>query len=143
MSEYILQYTSTNEQIKLPYHAIEGDVGIDLTAHSYVKKIGENTHMYDTGIAVKPPHGYYVEVMPRSSITKTGYMLTNSIGIIDPGYTGSIKIVLTKIDDTMPDLETPFTICQLILRKSYQIIPMKVASLEETKRGDKGFGSTN
>ncbi len=136
-----LLYTSI--QTELPSHALDGDVGIDLTAISLVKQIGSNTFMYETGIAVCPPEGFYTEVVPRSSIIKTGYMLSNSIGIIDSGFTGNIKIVLTKIDPTMPDLQVPFTICQLILRKSYPMHPVRVETLPDTVRGSGGFGSTN
>ncbi len=136
-----LHYVSTKS--KLPTHALMGDVGIDLTAISLDKKIGSNTFMYDTDIAIQPPHGYYTEVIPRSSIVKTGYMLSNSIGILDECYRGNIKIVLTKIDPTMPDLQPPFTLCQLILRKSYPMVPVQVDCLENTQRGSKGFGSTD
>ena len=55
--------------------------------------------MYDSYISVQPPEGYYFEIVPRSSISKLGYILTNSIGIIDPSYRGTLKVVLTKIND--------------------------------------------
>jgi dUTP pyrophosphatase len=136
-----LLYTSTKSE--LPSHAIEGDVGIDLTAISLFKKIGSNTFMFETDIAIQPPVGYYTEIVPRSSIIKTGYMLSNSIGVIDSGFRGSVKIVLTKVDPTMPDLVPPFTVCQLILRKAYTINTIRVESLPETERGSNGFGSTS
>lgn len=66
--------------------------------------------MYDTGIAVCPPDGYYTEVVPRSSLSKTGYMLANSVGIID-AYQGCLK------GDDLDDLSLPFKGFQLILRK--------------------------
>ena len=57
--------------------------------------------MYDTGIQVKPQYGYYFEIVPRSSLSKSGYILANSIGIIDPSYSGNLYIVLIKIDDNL------------------------------------------
>lgn len=118
-------------------------VGYDLTAISVAKKIGSRTTLYDTGIKVQPPCGYYTEILPRSSLSKTGYMLSNSVGTIDPDYTGRLLIALTKVDDSLPDLELPFTRCQLILRKAEFYNMCDTEKLEETVRGDGGFGSTD
>ena len=126
-----------------PVKAHPSDVGWDLTAIKIVKRLGKNTTMYDTGIAVCPPHGYYTEIVARSSIVKTGYMLTNGVGIIDPNYRGTLRICLTKIDDTKPDITLPFRLTQLIIKKVAQIDIIKVPELSETDRGDGGFGSTN
>ena len=57
----------------VPAKAGPNEVGYDLTAISFVKKIGTHTFMYDTGISVEPPEGYYTEIIPRSSISKTGF----------------------------------------------------------------------
>jgi len=140
---HTLKYTTTIDGAILPEHALDGDVGIDLTALKLVKKYGEKTFMYDTGICIQPPPGYYTEIVPRSSIIKTGYIQSNSIGILDPAYTGSIRVVLTKVDDSLPDLEPPFRVSQLLLRKANEVSPVFVASLDDTVRGDRGFGSTN
>ena len=98
--------------------------------------------MYDTGIAVCPPDGYYTEVVPRSSLTKTGYMLANSVGIIDSSYRGSIKVVVSG-DNSLDDLTLPFKGFQLILRKLEEVEVVEVDDLDDTVRGDGGFGSTN
>jgi deoxyuridine 5'-triphosphate nucleotidohydrolase len=128
----------------LPTKAKQSDVGYDLTIIKHHKNLGLNTNMYDTGITIKPEFGYYAEVVPRSSLSKSGYMLTNSIGIIDASYTGNIYVVLTKIDETKPDLELPFKCCQLIFRKQiYTEIINTDMPLDETARGDGGFGSSN
>ena len=72
-------------------------------------------------------------------------MLANSIGIIDPSYQGTLKIVLIKIDDELPDIELPFKCCQLILRKMihYELNEVSKDNLIETNRSSGGFGSTN
>jgi len=49
-------------------------------------------------------------------LSESGYMFTNSI--IDPSYTSSLKIVLTKIDESLPDLKLPFKCCQIIMEKA-------------------------
>jgi dUTP pyrophosphatase len=118
-------------------------VGFDLTAISVVKKLTEKTTLYDTGLVVKPPAGYYTEILPRSSLSKTGYVLANSVGIIDPDYRGTLMIALTKVDDSMPDLELPFMKCQLVLRKCSYFNMIEAEELDDTTRGAGGFGSTD
>ena len=112
----IIKFKKTLIDAVVPSAATKGDVGYDLTAIELVKKMGKNTYMYDTGICVEPPVGFYTEIVPRSSIVKTGYVLSNSVGIIDPHYSGSLKVCFTKVDESMPDLEVPFTKCQLLLK---------------------------
>lgn len=138
-----LEYTTTIEGASLPEHKCNGDVGIDITALKLVKKMQDNTFMYDTGICIKPPEGYYTVIAPRSSIVKSGYILTNSIGIIDSDYRGSLKVVLTKVEPNAPPLECPFTLGQIILMKANLIHPVRVESLDDTERGQGGFGSTD
>lgn len=120
------------------------DVGYDLTIVDVFKKATELTTLYETHVALVIPIGFYAEVVPRSSISKTGYMLANNIGIIDPGYTGSIKIPLIKVDPSAPDLELPARVAQLII-KSYVVSESYDATADnliQTERGAGGFGST-
>jgi len=139
-----LLFKKHHPNAQIPTKAGEWEVGFDLTAIKLVEIRGRKTFMYDTGISVQVPPGYYTEIVPRSSIVKTGYMLSNSIGIIDPSYRGTLKICLTKIDDTLPDLKPPFKKVQLIVRKYYPEIKGKeVDSLSTTVRGNGGFGSTD
>lgn len=140
---FTLQYTSSlkNAKLNAPHH--DGDVGLDLTCLEVYKKLSDKTTLYETGIAICPPEGYYVEIVPRSSMSKSGYMMANSFGIIDRMYRGTLKVALTKIDETMPNLEFPFTLCQLVLRPAYFMNPVRVDQLTETVRGDGGFGSTD
>lgn len=138
-----LQIKIVDKNAKPLVKAHPSDIGFDLVAISKVKDLGEHTTMYDTGIAICPPAGYYTEIVPRSSIAKTGYILSNSIGLIDPNYRGTLKICLTKIDQTKPDLQVPFKLAQLVIHKSHDIDIIKVQELTNTDRGEGGFGSTN
>jgi dUTP pyrophosphatase len=129
-----------------PSKSRASDVGYDLTIIEVSKEFGKNTIMYDTGIIVAPDFGYYTKIVPRSSITKSGYMLTNSTGIIDPSYRGTLKICLTKVDDSIPNLKLPCKIAQLIIDRSIHYNLKEESSLEElgiTNRGEGGFGSTD
>jgi dUTP pyrophosphatase len=144
MSSNIL-FKSHDDRAIIPNRAGSQEVGYDLTIIEKVKDLSSNTAMYDSYISVQPPNGIYFEIVPRSSISKTGYILTNSIGIIDPSYRGTLKVVLTKIDDTKPDLELPNKRFQLIPRTfiSNMFDVDSVNELSNTERGDRGFGSTD
>jgi deoxyuridine 5'-triphosphate nucleotidohydrolase len=133
----------TDADAVMPSKARISDVGYDLTIIKKVKTPNNTTTLYDTGISIKMAHGMYAEVVPRSSISKSGYMLSNSIGIIDNSYTGNILIALTKIDADAPEIALPFRCCQLIIRHQVFVDITEVyAPLEETHRAGGGFGST-
>ena len=126
-----------------PTKAHVTDSGFDLWL---VNKISENNGvmMYDTGIAVQPPHGFYFDLVGRSSISGTGHMLANNIGIIDQGYQGTIKVALVKTSPDVPDLQLPSKIVQLIPRLWHHMIPVETAQFGATSlRGAGGFGSTD
>ena len=132
-----------DDRAVMPTKAHPSDIGFDLTAIDVFKKMSDKTTLFETGIRVSPPPGYYIEILPRSSISKTGYVLANSVGVIDPHYTGTLKIALTKVDDTRPNLEPPFNRCQIVLRKAEVSEMVQVDSIDVTDRGDGGFGSTD
>jgi len=139
----LARVAKTCKEAVIPFKSRASDTGYDLTIIKQSKSLGPNTIMYDTGIQICPEWGYYVDVVPRSSLSKSGYILANSVGIIDRSYTGSIRVVLTKIDLTQPDLTFPFVGVQMIFRKVQHFEILEVASLEKTERSDGGFGSTN
>lgn len=136
-------FVKDHPQAVIPTKGTKHSVGYDLTAISVYKKLTDKTTLYDTGIKVQPPEGYYTEILPRSSMTKTGYCLSNSVGTIDSDYRGTLLIALTRIDDGFPELTLPFTRCQLVLRRHEDYILRQVNTLESTERGDGGFGSTD
>lgn len=136
------KYTLTDDLGIPPHKTRPSDSGFDLNLIGIRKKIGDVT-LYGTGVSVEPPSGYYFDMVPRSSIIKSGYMLANSVGIIDQGYTGEIMVPLIKIDHDAPDLTLPCKIVQLIPRKWFPFHAYPTDSLKESTRGKGGFGSTN
>lgn len=133
----------TDVNAVLPSKHKGSDVGYDLTVIKEAKKLGNLVTLYDTGIKIKVQNGYYGEVVPRSSLSKSGYMLANCVGIIDPSYNGNIFIALIKIDENAPDIELPFRCCQLIIRPQVHADIIEVAEdFEETARQGGGFGSS-
>lgn len=135
------KYTLTCELGIPPHRARPSDSGFDLSLIGVRKTIGQVT-LYGTGVSVQPPSGYYFDLVPRSSMIKSGYMLANSVGIIDQAYTGEIMVPLIKMDPDAPDLELPSKLVQLIPRRWFGFYPVN-ADLAETSRADGGFGSTN
>lgn len=129
------------------------DAGLDLTIIKEYKRLNSDTVLYDTGIKLEIPNGYYVEIVPRSSISRSGYILANSIGIIDQGYTGNLYVALRKINKDCEELVLPYKCCQIIMKKQIYpkiIIEDLVVGTEThsqcdsaTSRGSGGFGSTD
>ena len=130
-----MQVVIHDDRARLPKKAGPQEVGYDLVCINKVKDMPGCT-MYDTGISIKPPEGYYTEIVARSSIVKHNTMLANGIGIIDPTYRGTLKICLTN------PVECQFSLCQLILKPMPPDIQVtKVTNLDATYRHG-GFGST-
>lgn len=133
----------TDENAVIPSKHKLSDVGYDLTIIKEKTKWLNNITLYDTGIKVNVQNGYYCEVVPRSSLSKSGYMLANSIGIIDRSYRGNIYIALVKVDPTAEDIKLPFKCCQLIFRKQIHMNISEVQTdFEKTYRDQGGFGSS-
>jgi deoxyuridine 5'-triphosphate nucleotidohydrolase len=142
----------TCDEAVIPSKARYSDAGYDLTIIKEYKRLTSNTVIYDTGIKLEIPNGYYVEIVPRSSISRSGYMLANNVGIIDQGYRGNLYVALTKINDETPDItdlanwRLPWKCCQMIVKK--QIYSKLVFcdsgqdEIEKSNRGTGAFGST-
>jgi deoxyuridine 5'-triphosphate nucleotidohydrolase len=126
---------------QLPKKERISDSGYDLTL-LYAKTSWGRTVLYGTGLIVEPPLGWYLDVVPRSSIIKRGYILANSVGIIDRSYRGEILVPLIKIDPEAPDLELPARVAQLIPRPIVHFPLHESQELSATERGAGGFGST-
>jgi dUTP pyrophosphatase len=139
-----LRFVRLDSRAILPTKGSKDAIGYDLTAISVHSKPTNRTTLFDTGLSVAVPDGFYTEIVPRSSIVKTGYVLANSIGVIDPDYRGRLLIALMKLDDSCPDLVPPFRLCQLVIRPHLtNFVSTEVSSLDATERGEGGFGSTN
>jgi deoxyuridine 5'-triphosphate nucleotidohydrolase len=132
-----------DEQAHRPCKARPSDAGYDITIIKEFKTLTSNTKLYDTGVKVIPAIGYYTELVPRSSLSKSGYMLANSVGILDASYTGNILVALTKIDPNIPDLTLPFKCCQLIFKEQIFVNLEEIQTKCDTTRNDGGFGSTD
>lgn len=131
----------TRKDAVLPYKTNASDSGYDITLLECVKKV-DDIEYFDTGIKIQPMYGWGLFLVPRSSFSKTGYMLANQIGILDRTYTGNILVCLRKVNKDLPDLELPSRCMQLIPLPTVNFEIIEVDDFEETSRSDGGFGST-
>jgi len=139
----LFKWCKIDDRAVAPSKVRISDSGFDLTIIDVHKKISDVTTVYTTGIKIQAmAHGWYFDMVPRSSIIKTGHILANMVGVIDRAYTGPILIALTKVDPKAKDLELPMKIAQLIPRPIVHGEIIQVDDLDETDRGQKGFGST-
>lgn len=136
------KYIKKLPDAQAPFKSRMSDSGYDLTLLKLVKKVN-NVEFYDTGIAIEPPYGMYFDLVGRSSISKSGYILANNMGVIDQSYRGNIIVPLIKIDNSFPDLVLPNRLVQIIPRQIQHLYPIELMELSETERSDKGFGSSN
>jgi len=133
------KFKKTLEGAVIPSKKSASDSGYDLTIIKEVKRISKNTAIYDTGIQVSVPVGFFTKIYLRSSMSKTGYILSNQVGVIDCSYTGNLKIALTKVDHELPDLELPLKCAQLVLQRHYHyLIEETNEVLDDTVRGEDG-----
>lgn len=130
---------------KLPAYETTGSAGMDLRAKIYnfiTLRPGERM-LIPTGLKIQLPKGYEAQVRPRSGLAlKKGITVLNSPGTIDSDYTGEIGVILINHGKEDFIISSGERIAQLVFNKVEQIEWEVVDSLEETERGEGGFGST-
>lgn len=139
-----------------PVRAHPWDAGVDLVADavmaggdvhtnfgkSYIARAG-GTAMFGTGVAVAIPVGYVGLVFVRSSIgVKRHLVLANGTGVIDSGYTGEVMVCLLNEGDAPVAIEHGERIAQLVVVPCSTSSWVEVDGLDETERGQGGFGSS-
>lgn len=144
MSQPTLKFELCHPEAVLPSRAHPTDTGYDLTIIDIAKQVNPVVTLYDTGVKACIDPGYYLEIVPRSSIIKSGYMLANNVGIIDEDYRGNLFVALAKIWPDAPAIQLPFRGFQLIPRKRIDCEVQRVESIDiDTQRGEGGFGSSD
>lgn len=128
----------------IPTKAYPTDAGFDLyAAETAVIRPGETVKV-NTGIACAPPQGYFFKVFDRSSMGSKGILV--NAGVIDNSYRGPIIVCLTNLsngdDYDTHTINVGDKIAQMVLLPSYEVIATEVEDLDESERGDKGFGSS-
>src|SRR6266403_754044 len=98
--------------------------------------------MVATGIAIGLPHNTYGRIAPRTGLA-VKHCLTTNAGVIDANYTGEVKVVLVNQGDQPYVVEKHDLIAQLIIEKINTEELQEVVELGDTKRGNRGLGSTD
>lgn len=138
-----LKVKRLSDKAVLPKYALEGDAGMDLVATSReIVDNGDHGYVeYLTDLAFEIPEGYYGDVRPRSSISKTGMILANSPCTIDSNFRGNFSVRFKWIPKTKM-YEVGDRICQLVVLPYPHIEIEDAAELSVTNRGEGGYGST-
>jgi dUTP pyrophosphatase len=124
----------------IPKRGSEQAAGYDLYTIDEGRLMPKQTRLFDTGISFTVPEGTYGRIAPRSGLSKKGILV--NAGVVDRDYTGPVKVMLHNLSDDMYQVKKNDRIAQLIIEKIATPIIEEVASLEETDRGEGGFGST-
>ena len=153
-----IKYSKVHPHAKEPFRANTSDAGYDLFSTDYVTLEPFQRRLISTGINVEIPEGFYGRIAPRSGLAcKKG--IDVMAGVIDSGYRGEVKVLLINLNfegyNLKPNaLEAMFgsgnkikikpgdRIAQLIIEKCHTIKWKAIETLEESQRGEGGFGSS-
>jgi dUTP pyrophosphatase len=130
-----------NPDAKLPIRFNETDACYDVyaTSKSY---IGDNRYEYGLGFSLELPENTQLDLRPRSSIYKTGLVLSNSIGTGDEDYRGEYRAIFYHVITSLPPYEIGDRILQIQLRSREDVQFILSDELNDTVRGAGGFGHT-
>jgi dUTP pyrophosphatase len=134
-----------NPDFTLPKYETAGSAGMDLQAaisEPIILKPGE-IKLVKTGIAIALEIGFEAQIRPRSGLAlKNGLTVLNTPGTIDSDYRGEICVILINHSAVDFKIERGMRIAQMIIAEYKQAKIIEVESLDETARGEGGFGST-
>lgn len=127
----------------IPSYAHDGDAGVDLySTEDYLLKPGDRV-LVSTGIKIAVPKGYEAQTRPKSGLAlKQGLSIANTPGTIDSGYRGEVGVIAINLGKENIKIEKGKKVAQMIFNKVEEAEFGEVKELDDTKRGDGGFGST-
>ena len=134
-----------NHDLPLPIYSTNGSAGMDIVAHldKPIKIEAGKTVLVPTGLAIAVPDGFECQVRSRSGLAaKHGIFALNSPGTIDSDYRGEIKVILSNFSENSFEINNGDRIAQLVVAKYEKVEWQLSDSLDDTERGDGGFGST-
>ncbi|MDT0575760.1 dUTP diphosphatase [Croceicoccus sp. F390] len=129
--------------LPLPAYSTQGASGMDVvSAQEHILPAGDRAAIA-TGIAFAIPEGYEVQIRPRSGLAlKHGITVLNAPGTIDCDYRGELKIILVNLGQEPYKIRRGDRIAQAVLAPVRRAAWLPVTHLDETARGEAGFGST-
>ncbi len=139
-----MQVRRLDRDLAMPTYAHAGDAGLDIrSAVDVVIAPGERA-LVPTGIAIAVPEGHAGFVLPRSgSALNRGLGLANAPGLIDSAYRGELKVIVINLDRIEPIvIARGEKVAQLVIQRIEHCVLVEVDQLDDTARGEGGFGST-
>ncbi len=129
--------------LDLPAYATDGAAGMDVVAAEDASLAPGARHAVATGLALAIPPGFEIQVRPRSGLAlKHGITVPNTPGTIDSDYRGELKVILINHGTATFEVRRGDRVAQLVLAPVTQASWLVVPELDETLRGQGGFGST-
>lgn len=125
----------------MPKYAYVADAGFDLyTNESFVLSAGES-QLVSTGLALEIPEGYAGLIWDKSGIANNRHIKTMG-GVVDSGYRGEIKVGLINLGKETQEFKVGDKIAQMLIQKVEHSEFIEVDDLEDSQRGERGFGSS-
>ena len=131
-----------NDAAVLPTRATKESAGLDLRTYRPFSIAPGEIKLVKLGITMNVDKGYEIQIRPKSGLALEGITIVNSPGTVDSDYTGEIGVILMNLGDKRKHFNTGDGIAQAVVSKVELIDVEEVDAVEETERGDGGFGST-
>ncbi|MDD5800707.1 MAG: dUTP diphosphatase [Coriobacteriales bacterium] len=130
--------------VQLPSYAYEGDAGLDLRSNEDVDLAPFERRLISTGLAIAIPEGYAGFVQPRSGLAlREGLSMANTPGLVDAHYRGELKVCAINLDpNNTIHVSRGERIAQLVIQAVPTVTLCEVDQLDQTDRGEGGFGSS-
>ena len=144
-SEVHIKKTSKLKDFDIPSYQTDEAAGVDLSAsiENSINIRPWEREIIPCGISIAMPKGLEAQIRPRSSLAlKHGITILNTPGTIDSDYRGEIKVVLINLSKDEFTIRPKDRIAQMVFTSAIQVKFIGVENLDQTKRGDGGFGST-
>lgn len=144
--EVTLKIKRCREDVILP-EVSKGNAGIDLRVLTSDGEsaviMPDSIKAFRTGIKMDIPEGYYVEIVPRSSMgIKKNLRLVNTVGVLDSSWKGETLVVVHNFGNDPIVVDNNERLCQMIVHKVPEVGIVEVEDVGDSERGENGFGST-
>ena len=143
--EHISVKIINNSPYELPAYETHSAAGMDVRANiAEPVTLGPlERRLIPTGLRIQLPQGYECQIRPRSGLAlKKGISLVNTPGTVDADYRGEIGVILINLSDEPFVVNDGERICQMVIKEYTRVDWEPVERLDETERGDGGFGHT-
>ncbi len=139
----LVNIAKIHQDAVLPHYVHPGDSGMDIYSVEDLTIAPGETALVHTGLKIAVPEGYEAQVRPKSGLAlKYGLTVPNTPGTIDSGYRGEVCVILINHGREAFHVKKHSKIAQLVICPVIQADIVEVETLDETARGEGGFGST-